>query len=33
MGLSMTTPISVLRRAERWSKLKEPTKMRSPSTA
>ena len=32
-GLSSTTPSSVFSRAERWSKLKEPTKMRSPSTA
>ena len=32
-GLSISRPISVLRWAERGSKLNEPTKMRSPSTA
>jgi len=32
-GLSMRKPISVLRRAERGSKLKEPTNTRAPSTA
>jgi hypothetical protein len=29
----MTMPISVLRCADRWSKLNEPTKMRARSTA
>src|SRR5262249_19290193 len=33
VGLSMTRPISVFRRAERGSKLKEPTKMRASSIA
>ena len=32
-GLSITRPISVFSRAERWSKLNEPTKMRLRSTA
>ena len=32
-GLSITRPISVFSRAERWSKLNEPTKMRFRSTA
>src|SRR5256885_12210506 len=32
-GLSISRPISVLRWAERGSKLNKPTKMRSPSTA
>ena len=32
-GLSMTKPISVLSRTERGSRLNEPTKARSPSTA